>query len=1158
MRIHHAWFVVAIVLASAPADLRGQTATTGSIVGTASDSSGAVVPGVVIRLFSNETNTMIRNTKTDGRGDFVFTLLTPGSYRLEAAKEGFQAVSLSEVRVLVSQTTRANVQLRLGSLAQKVEVNSGPPVIATESAATGNTLESGTIQSLPLVNRNYYELLSLAPGTTSDINQGGIALGRGITDVQVSGQRTAAINFQIQGVNVNDFETPTTDKIPLPNPDFLQEFTVSTSLYDASEGRSGGLVNATIKSGQDRLHGAIFEYLENDKLNANDVFLKAQGKPRPVLKTNQFGGEAGWKIPFGRLYFFTGYQGWRERNGYVGGVSTAIPVLPSTRTAPTLGAAFGIDPKFVDPVAVNILNLPSNRFGGPFLIPTIPGVPGTVGPFAASAAAAFNSDQGVARLDRQWKNDTLSGTFFMDVWNTDLPLGGGFGPPAVENYRNLFLTPSWTHVFGSATTNQLRLGYNRLVHTVNTNGFYSTGQVGMNSPNANLYPGLPQFIVSGFVTLGASDPPTLRTQNTYDLSDDFTHVYRGHNFHVGLDVNQYRFNRAAASFGIGSLSFGSRTNPETGTPLNAMQAFLEGIPSTVRLARPGPFGIVGTLMYRATDFGFYGQDDWAATRRLELNLGLRLDSLEMPWDTLHNEISVFNLVQYASGGVGFALPAGFNLGGVTGTPGVAACGVDNCRTWGWGPRIGLAYKLTGSGNAVIRSGFGLYYDRVSQQPTLQASSSVPFGSAGGVSTNVVGMANAFSVIPLLSPGILRQRPQFAGLQSNVCRGGDCFKFPAGWSSPNPLAMNFHAPRAEMWNLTIDRQLGRNWGLEAGYVGSKGTSLVNRPDPNQPLVASSTNPITAFGQTITTNTINNEWLRVPYLGLDPGRFRITDNSASSIYNALQTSITRRLRPLFLQVGYTWSKSIDNTSQGGSHLDRLTRGGGSTSGQELSLQGPIGDQSNINNDRAVSDFDRTNHLTLTWVLSLPTPGFAADSALGRAALGSWAVEGVTVFQSGTPYTVFDSSGGTGFGAGSQGFTMSTANSAISGPIPSSTNPNQYLNAADFARAGIALGGGPSDTAFGTLGRNIFRSPFQQNWDFSLGKNFPIGEGRQMAFRASFFNVWNHPVFDIPDNGFTNVENIIPGLVAQGRPQPNFGVAHATVTEPRTIQFSLRFSF
>jgi hypothetical protein len=313
----------------------------------------------------------------------------------------------------------------------------------------------------------------------------------------------------------------------------------------------------------------------------------------------------------------------------------------------------------------------------------------------------------------------------------------------------------------------------------------------------------------------------------------------------------------------------------------------------------------------------------------------------------------------------------------------------------------------------------------------------------------------------------------------------------------------------------------------------------------------------LGTTITTNTVSNAWLRVPLLGLDPGTFRLADNSAYSTYHSLQVSLWRRVASVFFLLGYTWSKSIDIGSGGSDHTDRLFRGL-SANGEELSLVGAIGDQSNLNNQRSVSDFDRTHRLTVGSNIDLPTPRFAANSALGRGLIKNWSVGMVAVLQSGTPYSVFDGAGGSAFGAGPNGFTRVTANPAGTGPITVSTNPLQYLNASQFASAQRAPGGGPSDTGFGILGRNIFRSPFQQNWDASLSKLFPITEAKRLEFRAGFYDVFNHPIYDVPDNGFVDVRTINPMLVAQGKPQPNFGVARSTVTQPRIIQLSLRFHF
>src|SRR6266850_1712873 len=388
------------------ARLYGQGGATGAIAGSVLDTTGAPISGADVQIINASTNSIVRKLPTNSDGDFVATLLPPGTYIVVVNKSGFGEAKAQGIEVRVTETTRVTITLKPGTVSEKVEISAQVTSVETTNATTGQSIAKETVRELPLATQNYQQLLTLSTGAQSELNASA-QLGRGNVRVIVNGQREDNNNYLIEGISATDYNVAQSTNIPLPNPDVIQEFKVQTSLYDASQGRNGGgNVNAILKSGTREFHGDAYEYFRNDVLNANEFFLNAAGQKRPPVKQNIFGASLGGPVGKEKYgFFFVNYQGTRQRSALSPGTqinNPGFPILPSDRSSPTLAsdlaALFSTPattptaanpsgcpavPISLDPVIVSLLQFKSNQFSDPsgFLIPSLSGTPGvTVDP----------------------------------------------------------------------------------------------------------------------------------------------------------------------------------------------------------------------------------------------------------------------------------------------------------------------------------------------------------------------------------------------------------------------------------------------------------------------------------------------------------------------------------------------------------------------------------------------------------------------------------------------------------------------------------------------------------------------------------------------------------------------------------------------------------
>ena len=1179
----------------------GQGGATGAINLAVEDSSGGWVAAADVQVIDVRTDMVARKVQTGADGTITITLLPPGKYRLVVNKAGFAEARASNIEVRVTETTSVTIALKAGAVTEKVEITAEVLTVNTTSATTGESLGSSVVQGLPLATQNYQQLLSLSAGASSELNASA-QLGRGNVRVIVNGQREDNNNYLIEGISATDYNISQSTNIPLPNPDVIQEFKIQTALYDASQGRNGGgNVNAIIKSGGKEFHGDLYEYFRNDKLNANEFFLNRAGQSRPSVKQNIFGGSVGGplgKEKFG--YFFVNYQGARQRSALSPGTSInnpAFPVLPADRTAANIAAAFStasapMTAANIDPVILKLLTATGDQFGagpGGWLIPTIAGVPDlnpakaayVTGPLTVSKPGRYTDDQFTASWDREFRggSDKISARFFFSNSESYLPYGAGglqasFGGTLASSIssndlnfpydlpvNSRFLSVSETHLFSSTLVNDFRFGLVRINNpmlNIPPPGTTAT-DLGIDRPTNNLTNSMYKFTLASF-QLGPTPPSDqYQEQNDFHFVDNLSWVRGAHSFRFGGEITHVSLDKLFPQVFNGQLFI-------VNTPGGATdwQKFLMG---QVDFSFGG--GGVYNHQYRTNDYGFFAQDDWKVTRDLTLNLGLRVEVMGAFKDNLcHLGNMDPNLAN--AGQNPYVYPpcvTALNIPGLTAS-GKNNTAYDNAYATDYGPRFGFAWDVFGKHTTTVRGGYGIYYTKEDTAAIDQLTFNPPFlpvafggGQAGCLGTFFSATPlpgcptpnfNALPAAGVIDPNFV---PCYALLQGFT--GNDTTQAPnyacngPGIPTTNIFALtlprHFVSPNTQQWNFGIQRSLGKQWVLEVGYTGTHAVHLRETRTSLQAVRASVANPVVLTDVnnvqwTITTNTFGNAPARSRALGINGwGGFQLFANDAYSHYHSLQTTVSRRWSAGYFQAAYTWSKSTDATSSGNTALNTA-----------------FNDESTLAASRGLSDFDRPHRLSVTYRYDLPF--FSKAEGWKHALLSNWAVSGVTILQSGSPFSVLDSGAGTAFlvpglAALTLGGQLAPGGSIAAGMTSGDIHQrlDGYLNAANFTTAPFldpaSCAADPTGnfctTDFGNLGRNIYRGPRQQNWDFSLLKSIKLTERNSLRFTADFFNIWNHANFGNPSG--TDVEN--PAA---------FGKIVSTVGTPRLIQFSLRWAF
>ena len=1162
-RCQRSLILVSLLTLSAP--IFAQSAGTGAFTGTLTDPSGASVPNAAVTLTNLDTN-QTRTATTSADGNYKFSLLPPGRYRVRFGATGFKTAEVTSVTINVTETPVLDQRLEIGSQTEQVTVEAQTEVLQTSSSTLGTVVGTRIVTALPLSTRNYTQILGLSAGTSGGVGNA-TAFGKGTLDLSVNGIDPGKNNFQMDGVAVGAMNNRATAQdlygiltgLAIPNPDAIQEFKVQTSTYDASYGRSPGAnVNVVTKSGTNAFHGSAFEFFRNAQLNANDFFYNRDNPEskttKQVLNQNQFGGAIGGPVLKDNVFFFGSYQGTRQRNGVAaeGLTSAYLPPIPAgDRSAPGFAASLAAancqyttllpaflspqlacDGSNVSPVALKMLQ--AKNPDGTYYFPG--SGTNSYGQRAWSIPASHREDQVVLNGDYQVNpKNTLSGRYFYSRNPQYSPLAGQLpGTPKSLYYSNTYSVLKLTSIITNNLVNEARASYS-YTEAINLDkmpqGAETSAAIGQTPISAtSAHPPQIIFIIGGYTAFGNLDPLNSPT-HLYQYADQISWSHGNHTIRTGFEFEKWGYNLVWPGIQNGILLIGSFNDLLVGQQGNILGSILS--------TRSGPGGPIHG--YRMTDMSTFVQDDWKVNSHLTLNLGTRWEydgtlsdkyaNLTNVWLSRLRSVTTLPTGPTTGGAgfVGYVVPKNFTEHYGTPPDGVLV-NSNNTGLNGhpplsnFAPRIGVAWQPGNLGKLVIRAGAGLFYDRVS---TIAMSSA--YGNNPPYAANVTyGFPNSQTLADPFPHTSLALQPRWANLATGQT------------SALNVPFVNEvqHTPLVRQYNLNVQYQFIPSWTLETGYVGSSGINLEDfSHNYNTAQLASPANPIHG----VTTNSLANINLRVPYLGFSPTGLLGTGYDLISNYNSLQVTLRKQFtHGLTMQAAYTWSKSLTNSSENSANYNNAS---------DLAQQyGP-------------SYFNRPHRFIVNYNYELPFGD--RRGALGRLTSG-WSVSGVTTIQDGQALTIIDSNAGTIYGT-STGYTDSGiaraqmcpgktyADIATPGDIKqrlggSSGGPG-YLNPAAFCPAPV-IGDG---TGFGNSGMGIIQGPGQFNWDFSVLKNTKLGESRSLQFRAEFFNIFNHPQFDNPNPNSIPYQPALPNVSA-----PNFGQIVNTSVNPRVIQFALKFLF
>ena len=1091
-----------------PGMILAQGTSRATMTGTVADPSGAPVSGAKVTVRNVGTNAA-RSMSTGEGGIYVFPDMQPALYELQVEMAGFQSTTVRDIKLDVGATRRVDIALEVGQVNQQVNVEATPPLLNTENASVSQVIESKRVTELPLNGRDFQQLQLLTPGSVSGVNYqtsqglagGASSLATNETMNISNGGRPGQVLFMVDGsANSNQNGRGI---IQRPSIDEIAEFRVQTSNMSAEYGYGSSVVNVSIKSGTNELHGSLYEFLRNDAMDARSFFA-ATVEP---LKRNQFGGTAGGPVIIPKLYngkdktfWFFAYEGLRlrqatneiasvptaqMRTGNLSQLSSQLYDPQSTHPDPNNAGAY-----LRTPFAGNII--PSNRidpvarfFLDPSWLP-LPNLPGVTNNLAQEISVPTNSNQFTTKIDQRFGSNNSLMARYSQTHEFDGSIGPyhglnqydpGANPKTPTGYNSVL---DFTHIFGPRDLVDARFSFSR-AHTLFTTPNYGTtdfttqlGIQGFGPGVSDIYPSYPAMSISGYTGLPQGFLLNY-ISNDFEYSANYTMVRGRHTFKMGETFREWQQNLTTSGQGSGAFSFsGAYTNnPSSPSQTGAGLAdFILGVPASgSRYIPPGWF------YQRIRSQWSYFNDDWKVSSKLTVNLGVRY---EINWPTTEKNgqfatfdpaarsgqgaIVVPNLKSvsppYVQSSVPLSWPVYSQVSVFADQVGINAKYLRKVGYNHFAPRVGFAYQL--DPKTVIRAGYGLFY--------------VPLDG---------NRESEFESAPFLvrESGILNDPFLPTHSTQTLFPQGSSFSQFASIYGHDPSAANFGY--SQQWNFSVQRQLPGEFSFDAAYVGAKGTKLqtgraINAPVPG-PGAVQPRRPYPEFG----------------VIAWD-------EQSANSSYNSLQAKLERRFsKGLSALASFTWSKNIDDDSD-------------DTEGYY--------DPYNTRLNRGLSSFDIPLSFTLGLVYEMPWFQHSS-SGLVRTLAGGWTLGSIVTLHSGLPYTPLYSGDPSNTGTASRADIIAGCDTSLANP-----SPQEWFNTACFNAPP-----GPPVYRRGNSGRNILRGDAYKNFDISLYKNFAFTEQRKVELRFEGFNVFNQHSFGFPDPtinspSFGQITTSSPGRILQ----------------------------
>jgi outer membrane receptor protein involved in Fe transport len=1153
----------------------------GSIVGTVTDSSGAVVPDATVKVINVGTNEA-QTAPSDPGGKFSFVNLVPAVYQVDVEKSGFKRFLRDQLAVAVGAVARVDVQLEVGTATETVEVSTITPLLQTDSSSLAHQISGDLVQQLPLNGRNVENLIILAPGVVpGGASQGDTGLNQGTRTAGGAGWGNYQIGGAIQGQSAQYIDGVPNNVLGgntialVPTQDAIQEFSVVTSNPTADFGRfAGGVVNMTTKSGTNAFHGSVYEYFRNNVFNANDFFSNRNNSPRPQFNQNQYGVEINGPMKRDKLFFLFTWEGFSARTGNTtpsnvptsaasrakwGGSNMQDGIFANAITDPLGNCNISTT---ANPGFWTITNLYTGKCGDPTnkvlrtFYPDPNQNPNTAtSNWFLTTPLANNQNQYNARIDyalsskqrifgryTYWNlHDTGHSEFLEKGLNgTTWPTNDGHN----ANFTHQVVLGD-SYVFNPTTILDVRLNYVRQTNpnnpdstTVDQSQFGSSYAALASQMYTHV---LPAYNASGglhnLYNLGNFPNLSVQWWNTYGINANLVKILGSHSFKFGAEL------RLMDQSGIANLAGASGTYTyTTAFTGDEWASMLMGYPTQATFNTAASTGAF--MHYQA----YYLSDNWQARPNLTFTLGLRY---ELPGAIAERNNKATVLLPHTVD----------PYTGITGTLALVNSSLYGGRTTVipqhnlFAPRVGFSFRATP--DTVLQAGYGISYlpNDITTGPLpgyslVNAAATQANVPGGGLPNPLQTILQGFVNTGLNQP-IGRSQPNFMTLygSKNAYLGKNI-------SGPVP---NQPFPYVQQWNVALNHQFAGDWMAGIAYSGLQGKNLPGAGNRGLSQLASQYFSLgTALLATAPCANANGLTMTVgqcdrPY----PFYNNVSDTAefyAWSNYKSMQVRAQKRFGSAGVLSGnYTWARNMANTDTQNGFLEaKATTQGGSGSGA-------IQDWNNLNNEYSLISFDVTNRAVIGYLLDLPFGKgkmYAGNlSGIADALVSGWAINGITVLQSGFPIffsTTTQNKLQSSFGAGTtRPNVVPGCSKKVSGSDLTRVNAGGWFNVSCFSYAG--------DFAFGNEPRvdPDLRAAGVKNFDFSLQKSTVLHESTNLEFRAEFFNVMNRVQF-APPGSIAPVSaaspNVVPGAASNG----NFGQVSYQVNKPRQIQLSLRLNF